>query len=1725
MKIISILLAFVFTTLKLLGQVPMDNLEVWYNADSIESNSTKISLLYDMSNKNNNATQTIEENKPILVEQSLNNYPAILFSGNNWLTVELDSEISQPLTAFVLWKKTHSSQPQNVFDNFNPPTFVLAYFSNGIGLYGSQNFKYNKEVVFDYILSKAVFNNSDSKLYENSVLKATGSFGTNGFNGLTIGANSTYQNGLKGNIAELLIYSGVLSQNESDSVENYIYNKYAKKLELGTDLSIDYFFCDTLLFIDSTFTNILWSTGETNDSIYVSEAGGYRVQAQDIFGRMQYDTIWVTYPNPNFSDTTICLGDSVAYAVDLPGSYNYLWSQGSIDSLIWIKEEGLYSVQLTDTNGCSKSFDFFVNVDSFQNLVDLGPDLELCSGNSIGLISGAELVSDYFWTPEGNTDSIQVVNTTGWQSVLLENPIGCVTSDSIYVTITGTAPTPAYSVANLCFGELTTFADESTSPETIVERRWVFNASDTLYGTIVDYQFANPGSQNVELQVTSESGCANSLFFQVTIKPIPEVNYNYTPVCVGVEMNFISDIVLPDGTTITGYNWLLDDNSIGTEQHLDYTFMETGSYVLELIVDTDNGCFNQFTDHITVENNYPLAENISLVAPVNGTIINPSNEQPLFTWNKDNNAYLYVFQLAGDSDFSNILIEDTLQTNSFETNIPYTHDTLHWRVIAYNSCLVSYPSESRFITKVNPTAIEDLLIWLCADSVEIVDGSVHKWYDQSGNNFNPIQSNINYRPQKIDNILAEKPIIRFDDTDRLKYQFTNEYLQPITTFVIWNKTNPTQPQNILDNYTTDPFVLAYFSNGIGLYGSSNFNYLKNETFNFILSTAIFNFTESKIYENSTLKSIGNFGQNSLNGITIGCNYSNENGLKGDIAEIIIYNSLLNVNERICIHQYLRHKYSPPVNLGFDIDVPYGFCDTTITTAEKPWFTDYLWSTGDTTPTISTNHNGEYTVTVTDIFGFTSTDDIRVNFPRVTQEDAISMVCDGDTLIWDSGLPSDGYSFNWLNSSSTDTFATYWQNQQAALQVTDTNGCSFFTDTVNIMLDMFEHTAALGDGDTALCNGNLLSLVNGADEAVDFLWQDGSTDTEILIETAGTYHVTVTNILGCTARDTIAVSILGTVPVPNFTVTGFCAEENIQLNDISTSSDGTINAWEWTYNSSLFSTDQNTNISFDTLGIYPVQLEVFTDVGCHHTITQDIQIHPLPAPAFSPITACAMQNVQFDNLSTIAEGSLSTSQWQFAADGEWISADMQAVQHNFDSDGLFDVSLSVMSEAGCEQIISKTVEVRPSPVADFSASAGCVGEAVYFWNQTDAAGTQLWDYVWEFGDGNTATASDPTYTYNSTGNYNTKLIVKSLNGCTDTIQKTLTVHNLPVAAVSNLYACLGVPHQPEDITGNEAGAIHAWKWEIDTLEFDIENPVITMTEAGEYALSLWVESETGCTSQIDTMLYVWENPVASFELPQTWGAVPLSLTLENNSEQSETWEWHFGDGETSALETPNHVWQDSGNYTVQLVAISPYGCSDTTTLNLRVIIPLVDVAVIAMNSKMDGNYLDVTADIINPGTVPISNLGITLNPGNGEIIREVLPDEFAEGAVLRYHFNAQPYFGSGQLPAYVCVSLDPGVPDDRPDNNQLCDMHEASFSLQAMYPNPVMDMLNLSVLLPQSGDLNVEVFNASGQRVKSLSIDLNSGYHALALDCSDLSSGRYQLRLSFKDQEIVKAFVK
>ncbi|MDD4748227.1 MAG: PKD domain-containing protein, partial [Salinivirgaceae bacterium] len=402
-------------TFQLFAPNQIEGLQLWLDAAHVTLEEEKITQWNDLSPNQHAIIQNNPNNRPVIAENTINGKPIVRFNGTstyldggdilnlgtNSNSIFIVAKPNASSTGYIISKSIAISQESK----WGIRTNQLFYQDNIIR---SIDFS----VPSDTFLLYSVTNDrvsADNILhingsFKNSVsINATHSFQTPynfiiGAYNNTTGGVPPYPNNayfLDGDIAEIIMYNTLLSEEERKQVENYLMNKYSEPLELGNDIVVDYGFYPTELSIPNTYRNIIWSTGEISSTVFVNKTGKYYVQANDIFGRIQTDTINVYYPNPSIENKQICVGDSVLIAFGLGMQYKYKWSTGETSDSIFFNQSGQYSVQIIDTLEYSTTTTFEVMVDEFGNTISLGNDTALCSGNRVALQTGFEEAISY----------------------------------------------------------------------------------------------------------------------------------------------------------------------------------------------------------------------------------------------------------------------------------------------------------------------------------------------------------------------------------------------------------------------------------------------------------------------------------------------------------------------------------------------------------------------------------------------------------------------------------------------------------------------------------------------------------------------------------------------------------------------------------------------------------------------------------------------------------------------------------------------------------------------------------------------------------------------------------------------------------------------------------------------------------------------------------------------------------------------------------------------------------------------------------------------------------------------------------------------------------------------------------------------------------------------------------------------------------------------------------
>ena len=611
--------------------------------------------------------------------------------------------------------------------------------------------------------------------------------------------------------------------------------------------------------------------------------------------------------------------------------------------------------------------------------------------------------------------------------------------------------------------------------------------------------------------------------------------------------------------------------------------------------------------------------------------------------------------------------------------------------------LFSYTFTCYGQVSIKPNNISGLQLWLRADSLSTVQTSgqnVTQWNDCSGNSFNVSQGNSGMQPTLQNNVLNGRPVIRFDgNTEYLTGgNILNMRTKSWDIYVIASSNNNDGALvTKSDNASNNIYYLGYFGGSLywGFYANNITTHLSAGKYFIYNAKTSRSILENELFINNDSLSSSSITNTDYNCPT--CNFdvgyadATFDHFNGDIAEIIIYDTILSPTQKIQLEYYFRYKYAPPVNLGADITIPYGFCDTTLDAGAG--FNTYHWSNGASTRTITVNQ-GTYSVTATDtVFGFTSSDTIKVTYAAAANLPDTTYFCNGDSALLSSGLGK-AYTYQWNSGQTTDsiyvkTAGKYW------VTVTDTTAahCWKVSDTTLVLKDTFALMASLGPATVTICSGNSIELVQPSPlpAGLTYLWTGGITTPSLVITNPGKYFVTVTDKHGCVAVDSVMVTISGNAPTPGFSDIRACSGQLTQFTDTSF---GTPNNWLWHFGDPASGSNDSSALSTPThkylMGGYYHDTLTVGNNGCKSTIVKVIHIPQSPVAAFAVNTACIGNAYSFVDESTASEGHIIKWLWHFddPISGINDTASAQNPQHTYTSPGIYSDTLSVQTDSGC-----------------------------------------------------------------------------------------------------------------------------------------------------------------------------------------------------------------------------------------------------------------------------------------------------------------------------------------------------------------------------------------------------------------------------------------------------------
>jgi PKD repeat protein len=400
-------------------------------------------------------------------------------------------------------------------------------------------------------------------------------------------------------------------------------------------------------------------------------------------------------------------------------------------------------------------------------------------------------------------------------------------------------------------------------------------------------------------------------------------------------------------------------------------------------------------------------------------------------------------------------------------------------------------------------------------------------------------------------------------------------------------------------------------------------------------------------------------------------------------------------------------------------------------------------------------------------------------------------------------------------------------------------------------------------------------------------------------------------------------------------------------DFTDESAGNPTAWNWDFGNGVISNKQDPSHTYQSPGTYNVTLTVTNANGSDsETKVGYIVVGAMAAPPearFSgvPTSGIAPRLVSFTDQSTNNPTAWS---WDF---GDGAASTTQHPAHTYVSPGTYTVTLTATNAFGADSETKYdyiTISAPPPPVAPTAFFSGSPreGTAPLRVSFTDQSAGEPTAWSWDFGDGSSSSAQNPSHTYAYVGEYEITLRVSNDVGAdTLTLTDYVVVNEAPppVAPTADFSGSPreGIAPLAVSFTDQSTGDPASWSWSFgDGWTSTVQNPSHTYAAAGDYEVTLTVANAFGSDTRTKTeYITVAEPPpppppTAAFSGDPVAGTAPLMVNFTDESANDPTyWMWSFGDGITSAVQHPNHTYATPGSYTVTLMVANATGADSET----------------------------------------------------------------------------------------------------------------------------------------------------------------------------------------------------
>ena len=616
-----------------------------------------------------------------------------------------------------------------------------------------------------------------------------------------------------------------------------------------------------------------------------------------------------------------------------------------------------------------------------------------------------------------------------------------------------------------------------------------------------------------------------------------------------------------------------------------------------------------------------------------------------------------------------------------------------------------------------------------------------------------------------------------------------------------------------------------------------------------------------------------------------------------------------------------------------------FCNNIAST----FCTKYLWSTGDTTQTVTNLCPGTYTVSVSAGCSTSYMDTVIITSgspPNVTATGDNDICGGASTPLSASGA----LTYKWtpggsLNDSTIATpIASPTVTTSYIVSGYDVGGCAD-RDTVTItvhpqpqLLNTVVNITCYG-----ACDGQISTSSTGGASPYLYSWTGGCTSAACNSLCPGSYTVTVTDAIGCISTSDTSISeppalTASTINPVQVSCNGLC--DGSATASVIGGIPGSGYSYSWN-TSPVQTTALATGLC---AGSYTCIATDSNNCTANTTITI-IEPPPVVIAPIANITICPGANSTL--VASASGGNSGGYNYSWDAPGNPGFATTASTNVSPATTTTYTVNATdILHNCPAAPVTVSVIINPPLAVNASDVMSICLGSSAIISALASNGNGGPYTYSWAPASSlSNPTISNPTATPVVTTTYT----VTANDGCSPPAMDTVTVIILPnpvvVFSVDINQGCAPLCVNFTDASTVTAGNIASWNWSFGdgSTNSTVQNPSHCFNSPGQYSITLTVTSNNGCISTYTNvnMITVFANPVAAFNAtPNPATVIDPAITMNNQSSADVNyWYWNFGDGEILApnISSPVHNFpgDSAGNYLVTLIVHNADGCYDTT----------------------------------------------------------------------------------------------------------------------------------------------------------------------------------------------------